>query len=233
MDAPPNLLPTGLDAGRSPGLAYRVQGELVPALHVTLDGSVSIFFEHHVVLWKEPRLDIGMRPMKGALKRAVAGMNILITETRGPGEIAFSRDAPGHIVAFHLPPRSSMRVREHQWLAATGDLDYTYARVRGTSSLLFGGSGFFVDRFTATRREGILWLHGYGNVFEAVLGPGEQIDVEPGGWVYCDDSVSMDVKPAGMKLGLFAGKSNLVFNRFTGPGRVGIQTMYYHLPSTE
>ena len=79
--------------------------------------------------------------------------------------------------------------------------------------------------------EAVLWLHGYGNVFEKVLAPGEQIDVEPGGWVFRDQSVEMEVKVMGLKSGILGGSGNLVFNRFTGPGRVGIQSMYIHWPT--
>jgi len=32
---------------------------------------------------------------------------------------------------------------------------------------------------------------------------------------------------------LFASGGQLVWNRFTGPGRVGLQSMYMHLPTTE
>jgi hypothetical protein len=37
---PPQLLPTSVLDGQAPGLGYRIQGELVPVLHVWLDGSV-------------------------------------------------------------------------------------------------------------------------------------------------------------------------------------------------
>ena len=69
---PPQLLPTTVADGRAPGVYYRVDGELVPVLHIWLDGSVPVFFEHHVILWKDPALDIGLRG-KGALKRMIAG----------------------------------------------------------------------------------------------------------------------------------------------------------------
>ena len=52
--------------------------------------------------------------------------------------------------------------------------------------MLFGGTGFFIDRFRCASGDGILWLHGYGNVFEKTLAVGEQIDIEPGGWLYKD-----------------------------------------------
>ncbi len=230
--SPPRLLPTTETSGQAPGVGYAISGELVPILHVRLDGRVPVFFEHHVVLWKNPDLQIGIHPLRGGFKRVVAGMPIVLTETQSPGEIAFSRDGAGHLFALHLNPGMAIQVREHQYLAATGNLDYTFTRQRGIANMLVGGNGFFVDRFAATNSEGVVWLHGYGNVFEKVLAPGEQIDVEPGGWIYRDDTVEMEVQMYGLKTGMLGGTS-LVFNRFTGPGRVGIQSMYLHLPTSD
>ena len=85
--------------------------------------------------------------------------------------------------------------------------------------------------FTGTG-EGILWLHGYGNVFEKVLASGESIDIEPGGWLYKDPGVRMETKIDRLSSGLFGGM-NLIVNRFTGPGRVGIQSMYMHFGESE
>jgi uncharacterized protein (AIM24 family) len=50
-------------------------------------------------------------------------------------------------------------------------------RVKGVSNMLLGSTGFFVDRFSASHQEGVLWLHGYGNVFEKALAQNEQIDI--------------------------------------------------------
>ena len=230
MATSPQLLPTEHDSSIT-GIQYRVQGALVPILHLNLDGQLNVFFEHHILLWKDPQLQIGMRG-KGALKRMIAGMPMYITETQSAGEIAFSRDGAGQIFSLHLHPGQTILVREHQFLAATGNLDYSWQRVKGISNMLFGGTGFFVDRFTATQTEGVVWLHGYGNVFEKILEPGEQIDIEPGGWIFRDDSVRMDQTVYGLRTGLMSG-IQLIWNRFTGPGRVGSQSMYVHLVSAE
>ena len=226
----PKLLPTQADGETFAGVTYHLDGELVPALTIELNNEAPVYFEHHILLWKEPSVEIGIRAMKGMLKRMVAGMQVFVTQATGRGQISFSRDGAGHIVPMHLQPGQEIHVREHQFLAATDGVDYTFERVKGVANLLFGGTGFFIDKFHCGQREGILWLHGYGNVFEKVLGPGEQIDVEPGAWLYKDSGVKMETTLASLSSGLFGGNS-MTFNRFTGPGRVGLQSMYVHLPS--
>ena len=51
--------------------------------------------------------------------------------------------------------------------------------------MLYGGTGFFIDTFEGN---GVLALHGFGNVFTKNLAAGETIDVEPGGFLYKDAS---------------------------------------------
>ena len=233
MPAAPQILPTQIPEGTAPGLRYRLEGELVPVLHMALDGHVPVYFEHHVLLWKYPTMQIGLHPLKKGLKRRVlGGMPLLLLQAESGGEIAFSRDAPGHIVPLHLQSGEGVMVREHQFLAATGNVEYDYTRIRGFANMLYGG-GFWVDQFFAGGHEGVVWVHGYGNVFQKNLEPGETIDIEPGGWLYRDHSVSMTQELYGFKTGLLGGGGQLVFNRFTGPGRVGLQSAYYHPPGAE
>jgi uncharacterized protein (AIM24 family) len=214
------------------GVHYHISGELVPVLQVEV-GSTSVFFEHHILLWKQPSVDIAVKAMPGMGKRLMAGIPVFVTEARGSGSIAFSRDGAGQIIPIHLKSGQSVDVREHQWLAATAGVGYSFKRVKGVASMLFGGSGFFIDTFSGADADGVLWLHGYGNVFETTLGAGEQIDVEPGGWVYKDSGVKMETITQKFGTGLFASAGQGFFNRFTGPGRLGIQSMYIHFESTD
>jgi uncharacterized protein (AIM24 family) len=73
------------------------QGELVPVTEVSLGPNDTIFFEHHIFLWKESPVSITAKVMKGVGKRILAGLPVYITEAHGPGKIAFSRDAPGQV----------------------------------------------------------------------------------------------------------------------------------------
>ena len=208
------------------GGTARISGSLVPELVFDLDGSDGIFFEHHTLLWKDAPLTIELKKLPGGIKRKIAGLDFFLTMTRGPGRIAFSHDAPGKIIDHHLEPGQTLLVREHHFLAATDNLDYTFERVKGVRSMLFGGSGFFVDKFSASKGTASVWVMGNGDVYEATLGQGEQIDIEAGSWLYRDPSVRMEAVTMGLKTGLFGGGGKLTWNRFTGPGRVGIQTMF-------
>jgi uncharacterized protein (AIM24 family) len=230
--AVPVLLPTTAQDETFGGVTYHIEGELVPALHLELS-TTGVYFEHHILLWKDPAVEIAMRPMKGAFKRMLAGMPFVLTGASGKGRIAFSRDGAGHVFGLHLKPGMAVDVREHQWLAATDNVDYTFTRVKGAANILLGGTGFFIDTFSCAMREGILWLHGFGNVFEVTLGVGEQIDIEPGGWIYKDRTVQMQTMLQKLSTGLFASAGQLCWNRFTGPGKIALQSMYYHMEGGE
>jgi uncharacterized protein (AIM24 family) len=230
--AVPILLPTTARDEKFGGVTYHIEGELVPALHLELE-STGIYFEHHILLWKDPAVQIQMRPLKGAFKRMLAGMPFLLTGASGPGRIACSRDGAGHVFGLHLKAAESVDVREHQWLAATNSVDYSFTRVKGAANILMGGNGFFIDTFTCVEEEGILWLHGYGNVFEITLAAGESIDIEPGAWIYKEQTVQMQTMVQKLSTGLFAGGGQIFWNRFTGPGKLALQSMYCHWESGE
>ena len=76
----PILLATATQDETFAGYTYHLDGELVPYLTVELTHGQSIYFEHHILLWKHPDIEIGVKSLKGALKRMMAGMQIFITE---------------------------------------------------------------------------------------------------------------------------------------------------------
>jgi uncharacterized protein (AIM24 family) len=205
----------------------QVEGEIVPVAEITLGGQDAIFFEHHVMLWKDPAVEMGVMPLQGGIKRVLAGMPFVISLASGQGRIAFSRDANGELVVLPLHPGMEMDVREHAFLLCSHSVEYSFTRIKGLRAILFGGQGMFMDRFITKGEPGLLVLHGYGNVFEKRLGVGESIMLEPGAFLYKDASVTMNVEGQKLSTGFFGGVGmNLV--RMTGPGRLGIQSMYHH-----
>lgn len=205
----------------------QVEGEIVPVAEINLGPGDSVFFEHHVMLWKEERVAMTVMQLAGGLKRAFAGMPFIISVATGPGRIAFSRDATGELIVLPVHPGMELDVREHAFLLSSHQIAYSFIRIKGLSNILFGGQGMYMDRFVTTSAAGVLILHGYGNVFERRLGPGESIMVEPGAFLYKDSSVTMNVEFQKLGTGFFGG-TNMSLAKMTGPGRVGIQSMYVH-----
>src|SRR4051794_7693641 len=205
----------------------QVEGEIVPVAEINLGAGDSVFFEHHVLLWKDETTRMSVLPISGGVKRALTGMPFIISVASGPGRVAFSRDATGELVVLPLHPGMELDVREHAFLLASHSIDYSYLRIKGLRNILFGGQGMFMDRFVTKGEPGLLLLHGYGNVFERTLKPGEHILVEPGAFLYKDSAVTMEVEVVKLTSGFFGG-TGMNLARMTGPGRVGIQSMYVH-----
>jgi uncharacterized protein (AIM24 family) len=205
----------------------QVEGEIVPTAEINLGMGDSIFFEHHVMLWKDEPLPLSVMSLSGGFKRVFAGMPFIISVATGPGRIAFSRDAAGELVVLPLHPGMELDVREHAFLLCSHNVNYSFVRVKGLTNILFGGQGMYMDRFVTTNTPGLVILHGYGNVFERRLAAGENIMVEPGAFLYKDSSVTMQVEFQKLGTGFFGG-TNMSLAKMTGPGRVGIQSMYVH-----
>jgi len=209
------------------GSTCQVEGEIVPVAEINLGQGDGVYFEHHVMLWKEPNVPMSVLQLPGGMKRVLAGMPFIISVARGPGRVAFSRDATGELVVLPLHPGMELDVREHAFLLASINVSYSFERIKGLRNILFGGQGMYMDRFITTNQSGVLILHGYGNVFERTLKPGESILVEPGAFLYKDSTVQMNVQMQQLTTGLFGGTA-MSLAQMTGPGRVGIQSMYVH-----
>ena len=205
----------------------QVEGEIVPVAELSVSQGDSVIYEHHVMLWKEEHVSQSMLRLPGGLKRMLGGMPFRVAVASGPGRIAFSRDATGELVVLPLHPEMELDVREHAFLVASHTIDYSFVPIKGFRNQLHGGQGMYMDRFVTKEAGGLLILHGYGNVFERVLTDGETILVEPGGFLYKDSSVAMAVEQQQVRTGLL-GRHGLYLARMTGPGRIGIQSMYHH-----
>jgi uncharacterized protein (AIM24 family) len=204
----------------------QIEGEIVPVAEMALAPGDAVFFEHHVMLWKEPGVAMSAMNTGGGMKRMLGGMPHVISVAQGPGRVAFSRDATGEVVVLPLHPSMEIDVREHAFLAGTHTLSYSFVRIKGLANVLHGGEGMYMDRFVTAGTPGLLLLHGYGNVFQRTLAAGEKILVEPGGFLYKDSSVTMNTAKQDVKTGTF--RHGMYLAELSGPGRVGIQSMYVH-----
>ena len=104
----------------------QIEGLYVPVADVNLAGSDSIYFTHHILLWKDPQVNITTMPLAAGWKRMFAGLPLIMTQAHGPGHIAFSRDAPGEMIALPLQPGEEVDVREHLFMLATNNVAYDW-----------------------------------------------------------------------------------------------------------
>jgi hypothetical protein len=72
----------------------QIAGTYVPVADFNLAAADHLYFNHHVLLWKEPRTLTPRLPLKGWWRRLLAGLPLVMLQARGPGRIAFSKDAP-------------------------------------------------------------------------------------------------------------------------------------------
>jgi len=214
----------------------QIEGAYVPVADVNLAGPDSVYFAHHVLLWKDPQVNVTTMPLSGGWKRMFAGLPLIMTQAQGPGHIAFSRDAPGEMIALPIQPGQAVDVREHLFMVATGNVAYDwfqtgiwYTTRNGNDNETHYPLGMFMDRFTAPQRPGLLLLHAAGNVFVRELSAGQPILVKPTALIFKDPSVQMQLhieRPAtGFSLWGSWGNRYL-WLRLWGPGRVAVQSVF-------
>ena len=172
---------------------------VVPVAEMTLDEADSVFFEHHTMLWKDETVPMSVMNTPGGAKRILSGMPFVLSVARGPGRVAFSRDAAGELVVIPIEAPAEVDVREHALVLATGTLTYSFEKLPGLRAMFAASTGMYLDRYVAQGAPGLLVLHGYGNVFQRALGEGETILVEPGGFLYKDSSVAIEVVSINLK----------------------------------
>ena len=209
----------------------QVEGEIVPVVEINLAPNEWVYFEHHCMLWKGGQ--------RAAHRDEPAGPQAVVLPH------AAHRDDRQRPRPDRVQPRRDRR--DCRPASSTGHGDgrsrarfppgersgrYSYERIKGLANILHGGNGMWLDRFVSQQGLGLLVLHGYGNVFERTLAPGESIQVEPGSMLYKDASVTLQAEAIKLSSGIFGGTS-MYLARLTGPGRVGIQSMYHHHESGE
>jgi uncharacterized protein (AIM24 family) len=215
----------------------QVEGEYVPVADFNLAPGDGVYFAHHVLLWMDTQLKVGAMSLKGAWKRMLAGMPLIMTQAQGPGHIAFSRDAPGELIALPIQAGQAIDVREHLFLVATSHIAYDWFQTgiwfstrNGDETETHYPLGAFMDRFSAPQAPGLLLLHASGNTFIRRLDPGQSILIKPTALLFKDISVRMQLHfeyPGTSTWNPWMSWNHRhLWLRLSGPGRVAVQSAY-------
>jgi len=224
---------TKLQIGNS---SCQIEGIYVPVADMNLAAGDSVYFTHHVLLWKEPQVNVTTMPLKGGWKRLFGGLPLIMTQAEGPGHIAFSKDDPGELIPLSLQPGHSVDVREHMLLAATSNVAYDWFQTHiwfetqnGDDTETHYPVGCFMDRFSSSNTPGLLLLHAGGNVFVRQLAAGQTILIQATSLVFKDPTVQMQLHfehPASSFITWKPWNNRYLWLRLTGPGRVAIQSVF-------
>jgi uncharacterized protein (AIM24 family) len=214
----------------------QIEGTYVPVADMKLAPEDSVYFTHHVLLWKDPQVNITTMSMKGGWKRLFAGLPLIMTQAQGPGHIAFSKDDPGELIPVPLQAGEAIDVREHMFLVATGHVQYDwlnsgvwFTTQNGDDSETHYPIGMMMDRFSAPGAPGLLLLHAGGNIFVRDLARGEAILIKPKSLVFKDPGVQMQLHFEHPNVGFsFWGGwgGRYLWLLMEGPGRVAIQSVF-------
>src|SRR5579863_8369015 len=104
----------------------QIEGALVPVADFKLAAGDGVYFTHHLMLWKDDHAQVSAMSLKGGWKRMFAGLPLVMTQAKGPGRIAFSKDTPGEVMAVPLDRGQSLDVREHVFMVATLSIVYDW-----------------------------------------------------------------------------------------------------------
>ncbi|MGI8587062.1 MAG: AIM24 family protein [Chloroflexia bacterium] len=220
----------------------QVEGKYVPVADMNLAPGDGVYFTHHVLLWKDTQVAVTTMPMRGGWKRLFAGLPLIMTQAQGPGHIAFSRDAPGEMIALPIHPGQAVDVREHIFMVATSQVAYDWFNTNVWFSTRNGDDtethypiGMFMDRFIAQQVPGLVLIHAAGNAFIRNLGPNESMLIKPTALLFKDPSVQMHlhIEEPSNATSSFAGFSfhtswyqRYMWLRVVGPGRVAVQSAF-------
>lgn len=222
------------------GQSYvQVEGVQVPVADFALANGDRIYFSHHSLLWTDPSTRLTNMGLSGGWKRVMGGLPLFMVEAHGPGHVALSDNHAGDLVCLPLDHGQQIWVREHRFVAATGNISYDwtstgvwYTTRSGDETETHYPLGRFGDVFTAREAPGLLLLHGPGNTFVRDLAPNEPLLIQPSALLYRDLSVGTHLHleyPRGSG-GFFLSSYSYrnVWLRLVGPGRVAVTSVTEH-----
>jgi len=218
--------------GRASPMQHKIVGTTMPVLELTLDPGESIVAEAGELGWIGSSIDLrtttaaaGSQGIFGALRRAVGGGGLFMTEYRAngaPGLVAFATKVPGHILPVEVQPGQAFMVHRHGFLCGTPAIELSVGFQRSLGAGVFGGQGFVLQKIAG---QGQAWIELDGEVVQYDLAAGETLRVHPGHVGMFEAGVNFDITMLrGIRNVLFGG-DGLFLAALTGPGRVWLQSL--------
>ena len=208
-------------------MQYKIFGENMPAVTMTLDSGESIFTQSGGMTWMSAGIRMETNMKGGLLKglgRMFSGDSLFIAtySASAPNqEITVASTFPGSIVAVD-PSSEDIIAQKSAFLCAQPGVTVSAHVVKNLSAGLFGGEGFILQRLSGN---GIAFLEIDGALCEKTLAPGESLIVDTGNIAAFEAKVQYEVTMVKGFKNILLGGEGLLNTRLTGPGKVWLQTM--------
>ncbi|MBU0753740.1 MAG: TIGR00266 family protein [Planctomycetes bacterium] len=223
---------------RSDEIDYKIIGDDMQAVIITLDPDEVVIAEAGALLYKDAVIDMATSLSTGkdeglfgklfsAGKRMLTGESFFITHFGNTGraraEVAFGGPYPGKIIPMDLSRMGGeLLCQKDSFLCAARGIDVDIAFTKKLGVGFFGGEGFILQRL---KGDGLAFVHAGGHIEKKTLGVGQTLHVDTGCLVAIEPSVHYDIKfVGGIKNALFGGEG-LFFAEMTGPGDIWLQTL--------
>jgi len=192
-------------------------------LELDLDAGESVRAEAGAMVSYSDGIDIetgATGGILGSLKRSVLGGESFFQNTftaQQAGQVTLAPPLPGDVIRHDLEDERLL-VQSGSFLAADEAVELDTAF--GGAKTFFGSEGLFLLELSGT---GPAFLSSYGAIHAVDLDDGEEYTVDTGHIVAFEDTADFSVNAVGgLKSTLFSGEGLVC--RFTGPGRVWLQT---------
>ncbi len=210
------------------GLKYHIMGTVQQTLAVDMQPNQIVYSDTGAMSWMTATVTMNTKAgggLGGMLKRAVSGGSAFIIDfaaAGGPGQVAFTTDFPGKILAVELDNGQSVIMHKHSFLCAEKSvtLDVFFTRKLGAG--LFAGEGFILQKLTGP---GMAFAELDGDAVEYHLQPNQVMKVEPGHVAMFESTVAFDIVMIKGMANILLGGEGLFLATLTGPGRIWLHSM--------
>lgn len=211
-------------------MQYKLLGNIMPAVEVTLNRSEKMYTQSGGMAWMSDGIGMDTNAKGGIMKgfgRMFSGESFFMTTymaQRDNAVIGFSSTVAGEILPIDLRSYGSLICQKGAFLCAQESVNTKVIFTKKFSAGLFGGEGFILQEMSGN---GMVFLEIDGNKVEKDLQPGEVIKVDTGNVVAFENTVNYDIETIKGGMNIFLGGEGLFLTKLTGPGRVILQTQNF------
>ncbi|MCL4325944.1 MAG: AIM24 family protein [Candidatus Thermoplasmatota archaeon] len=207
---------------------FKVAGNLVPSVLVTMDMNEHVFSEGGLLVYKDVSVHTSYTTLSkvtgsvtGAIVRStLAKIPFYLLTYSGPGSCAFSRSTVGEVRIAELKEGETLDIAENSIICAESSVKYDYFYVHGTTRV--GRMiGFFMDKLTGP---GKVAYHGHGTILSFNLAEGESMSIDYGAILSKESSVTIKTYNIPYGGGLLGHAMSFEAIEVTGPGKIEIET---------